>query len=1064
MDKLIIPPNSNWFAPSICYSTYDNGFIYGATSTITFIPPKNEKEEHEIKIFDLKKKILCFALCPDFKESNRIAVLNGDYHVFIYDFKTKELLKGHKGYENETGKYTSFSSITFTTENIVLSSLNSDVIKFCLLTNTYSTFSDFSNRNPITLMRTFPRNKEMVAAGTKNGLILLIDSEKMEIIARLRGHDQEITSFDFITFSVESKEEKEKIISSKKKEKEDNEDEDPFNIYEYDSVENEFGSYQGATTSTHNDCNNETPLKEKMHNTSDFNFLEECSNLKDQILSNETTNEENITAKFEDNEEQYGVKNDDNISVSLESNPSSHTPVLTEASLDFLDQCERMKDFNVNKDKNEITVLASGSREFVVWLWNVIDHSFMHKIKCHPKTKNSLLPSIFTNVLWLDQETLLITDNNGDIVEYKIKLAREKENITSQRQKKIFDVKGVLNLCKSDDCSVIWMSSIHRNICCMETKEFSKLVNLDTMQFRVHCIVENPFDSNLIAIGGNDKRLCLWNTSEIDNCFNSLKPYMNKIHSAVLCISWHPIKENILAFSTREGRIGVLDTNKSNNVPVILESFVSREIYSIKWTKFTNMSGSETVLLLACSSNGQLVYYTAKDYKINYVNQLKQVCSVDSYENLLVIGTNSGIVYICDINKEFEIIAEAKVGHKYIGMINWQDDKLAICTETDVAFIKDTKNVLTNADFEKSIIKLPHEKRVYSVRFNKAGDHIVTTCLNERIYVWNLETSSKVASYYIKTPAYCAIFMPGKENFIICGGQDSTVQVFEWKNYPIPHEEPIKSDEKKRITWGTLSELNIISKNKKRNIKKKPKNSNVSEVTDGIKSLKLTNKKNSSVFHAAHREITVDPVSYIEMLLNDDADRELSLNERIFGNRKDVKSLIDAQQYEPNAVNEVILPQITDDLLQNINERVSSKTLTEMHVAVAPSVSYEFWKKVCLAFGNQCIEKEEFIRAIPYLLAVNDVDNCIKSLCDSKYFREAWMIAKMRKDDSDPIFDNIMQQWIEYYDISGNYEAAAALLCIRKEFKRAHEFLAKRQNMDENLTKVFNMLSLKIEN
>lgn len=45
----------------------------------------------------------------------------------------------------------------------------------------------------------------MVAAGTKNGLILLIDSEKMEIIARLRGQDTEITSLDFMVFPVLSK-------------------------------------------------------------------------------------------------------------------------------------------------------------------------------------------------------------------------------------------------------------------------------------------------------------------------------------------------------------------------------------------------------------------------------------------------------------------------------------------------------------------------------------------------------------------------------------------------------------------------------------------------------------------------------------------------------------------------------------------------------------------------------------------------------------------------------------------------------------------------------------------
>jgi hypothetical protein len=58
---------------------------------------------------------------------------------------------------------------------------------------------------------------------------------------------------------------------------------------------------------------------------------------------------------------------------------------------------------------------------------------------------------------------------------------------------------------------------------------------------------------------------------------------------------------------------------------------------------------------------------------------------------------------------------------------------------------------------------------------------------------------------------------------------------------------------------------------------------------------------------------------------------------------------------------------------------------------------------------------------------VNDVDSCVNHLCEGKYFREAWVIAKMRKENSDPIFDKIMSKWIGYYEYSGNFEAGATL-------------------------------------
>ena len=37
----------------------------------------------------------------------------------------------------------------------------------------------------------------------------------------------------------------------------------------------------------------------------------------------------------------------------------------------------------------------------------------------------------------------------------------------------------------------------------------------------------------------------------------------------------------------------------------------------------------------------------------------------------------------------------------------------------------------------------------------------------------------------------------------------------------------------------------------------------------------------------------------------------------------------------------IVLPQLTDDLKSDIIERIASKSLMDIHVAVAPAVSYE---------------------------------------------------------------------------------------------------------------------------
>lgn len=147
-----------------------------------------------------------------------------------------------------------------------------------------------------------------------------------------------------------------------------------------------------------------------------------------------------------------------------------------------------------------------------------------------------------------------------------------------------------------------------------------------------------------IAIGGNDRRICLWNTSSAEKHQIVLKPLMNKIHTAILCLSWHPKKENLLAFSTREGRIGLLDTNQSNNVPIILRNFTSKEIYSIAWANFNN-----TLMLLACDSS-QFVYYVEKGgnkYELTIVPDLSKTTSIFVSGEYLFVGTGNGNVLLC---------------------------------------------------------------------------------------------------------------------------------------------------------------------------------------------------------------------------------------------------------------------------------------------------------------------------------------------------------------------------------------------------------------------------------
>lgn len=908
--------------------------------------------------------------------------MNIENHVLIYDFATGMAIKGHKGHSNSfIPNQTQYSSIVFTSPSQVISSFNSEIIQFCLNTNKYNIFPDFTSRNPITTMKIAPNHSGILAAGTRNGLVLLIDYENMNTIARMRGHDMEITSLDFLIVSSKSVD----PLSQKPQKLQQQDDSDLFDIYSYEKVENEFGVYQETKEDLSDDEeDNNAEIQEKLHNTSNFNFLEECNTLKETILNeggNDDINNESKSkiVSYEESQEQYRSNNAENISIDLsnETNKSSHTPVLTEESLNYAEECQRMKNDFQPKSEESI-ILVSGSRECTVWLWNVDEHRALKSIKWHPKSAKSALPAVFTNVLWIDQETLLITDNNGDIIEHKIRFDEKLTAIKDNKQKKSnnFDCKGVLSFCKSTDDSSLWVISIHRNICLFnatianvkekkEEKRYQKVISLDTLQYRVHCLIENPIDSHVIAIGGNDKRICLWNTSDPNHHTIILKPFMNKIQSGVLALCWHPQKDNLLAFGTREGRIGVLDTNKTTNVPIILQSFTSHEIYSLAWANFYKKTQgeeggekekNEVILLLACSG-GKLVYYTQKDYKLHHLKEFTEINSIstscgstsESKNHLIALGTNTGDLLICDMSCDFRILMQRKLSKKYVGMICWWENKrLACSSDAGVTLIRDVDKFMNDGGGEENVITLSnHKGRVYSVRFNKAGDQVVACCMHGYVDVWCVNEGRLVASLNIETPAYTAIFMPHNENTIICGGQDSTVFAFEWQKYSTTHStttaaassstsmqsmkrEINSTDKFKNIEWATISELTTVSKHSKRRVKKKVKenvrngNFEEEEITKAM-SAKLnlnTNKKSHSIFIAANRELTNNSLGLMEMILkrnnndltdaastasndgsfddDDDVDdesnkRELSLNELILGNRDDVKKAIDKE-------------------------------------------------------------------------------------------------------------------------------------------------------------------------
>lgn len=80
-----------------------------------------------------------------------------------------------------------------------------------------------------------------------------------------------------------------------------------------------------------------------------------------------------------------------------------------------------------------------------------------------------------------------------------------------------------------------------------------------------------------------------------------------------------------------------------------------------------------------------------------------------------------------------------------------------------------------------------------------------------------------------------------------------------------------------------------------------------------------------------------------------------------------------------------------------------------------------------MAYANQCIDQGVTLKAIPYLLVIQQTNEAIEKLCDAHFHREAWCIAKMYKEPEETIFETIADKWIKHIEQMGNLEGAALM-------------------------------------
>lgn len=419
----------------------------------------------------------------------------------------------------------------------------------------------------------------------------------MTIIQTMRGHDTEVNSLDWIRVPRAPVEE-----------------EDLFGLYSRNDNEEEFGVIKEPRNNRTFDID-DVPGDKVMHEAienmkeASFDFAEACAALKQDIISN---NED----KRPDNRP---VVNFADVVESQQSANKPHSDSFSEVS----EAPSRDDDFKsvdgeapptltvpINHDQvDDLTLLLSTATEPSVWIWDAQKGCALDNIKL-PCGRQSVRVRGFT-AKWLNPFNIISNDQNGCLCLWDIEYCDD-EKLKIHKSKREFSAKPIIHLAVDRDTENFWSSSMHGVVTCFNINSEKHLYEYSTVSSNIYEFAVNPIDPNVVAIASN-KRISLLNVSKMNEKYFVLNNMASQVHCQVLSVAWHPEKENLLAFGTREGRIGIFNTNQLSSSPLIMKPFHSKDVHSVTWGKFrANPTEEMAWTLFSCGSSGsagKLAYF-----------------------------------------------------------------------------------------------------------------------------------------------------------------------------------------------------------------------------------------------------------------------------------------------------------------------------------------------------------------------------------------------------------------------------------------------------------------------
>ncbi|XP_026765322.2 gem-associated protein 5-like [Galleria mellonella] len=1130
MDEAILFPSPNWFQVSGLAVTNDDWLVYGGpTKSLCVLEPlpastglfegNRSYKAHVLNRAHLDK-IVSVDISPEWPLKRALLTGSADGSVkqwTIQQVENKSQIKSTHSHEVHVLEKEEVSGVGYSTKTIAVSvGCYGNLIKWDLNSNVVRTCNLLKNMKPV-CMACSPHIPLQVAIGTKQGVVYVVDlNDPFKLVYKVRGQDDEIINLSWcprfevvvkktlkeldkkvsatermnkIRSEAEKSDGSEELEAKGQREKleesgviknlpEDSFDEsivvedDPFDIYK-DHEADEFGHKKYVPE--------EIMVKIKKEEKP-LDYLEECMKLKDQILKMKNQPDETIESLVQalDRTHVDSEKNGDEASSS-----SNEIPLVPDA-----------ESTHIHKH-----LLATVGKYGGVRIWSKTGKLVGSCGVPSVNTKNPRNKSPpWATLLWLKSDLLLIGDARSQLLEcnpLKIdcKNKLQWQIVHTLHKRGLSCIASSAPRVQSDDLSLedhpVWTISQDRTLVCYSLATRQKIAKHASCGGFLYTVQPCPYDAGKIAVSVGDGAVRVWETSVSDENGSQLNignvnSYWQNVQGKVLTVAWHPVRENLLAFSTGESRVGLIDTSRTEKPARVLLPALNGGIYSLYWGEENN--------LYACGGGDLVVYNTSKPDEapsavaVSVEGQRWEVCVARWQPRALLVGSCAGAVAALTPHHPHTLLAATFIFSKMIYAIDWHPletsnsteespfkNLIAVCSQEkqgSIVILEYCNKEDGSHQFQTWKTLVGHSGQALHVSWNPHHDgQLLTTSQDSTVRIWNVSEGVCISIFGghaspALSAAWCAY--PQLATKVISGGGDCCLRVWDINDHPADSYIEIKQEV-------------ATKRDKKKKEKKEPKDLDEEETDKKVAATNDGKLKVSKKFllPLLNKQITNCNIQGARKLLNkylhknsitsdnsqtngcEDVDTDFI---KMFGNINEVNEVLDKElerHLTAHSVESWIMLSIFRGHIDSVIRFASERDLLcTFLLSVAPCVSLKYWKdttQLYLAQIDRLIAKNEseklnnnknyggpVYRKVAILLSIHDIKGAVDVLVEARLFNEAYILCRTRYMDS--IAEQTLIQWAQYCACNGMYNMAAVCYLALGNLSQAATVLGKTQD------------------